>query len=449
MAASAGKRYTSNLTEDVVIEDKVMEVQQTQQTQQTEMESATKNDDNDGENDAFHDSKQEIDSETDSNISTLLMKMHDDLRGMRTDIRELTSKVDYTLQEIVTCKSDIKELQNTTSTLSTELQTSKNEIVALKSQNADLQNRMVQLDSYIRRDNLIFYGVRQIPDEDCFHVFKSVLSTKLGITNTNDIKLERCHRLRSKANPKPLIVRFNCYQDRVRVWKCRKMLQGSDISMGEDFPPEIIESRKTLYPILKKAKELKKEAFLVADKLTIEGTVYTVSNLHCLPPDLDPAGLATKKLGNVTAFYSKSSPLSNFYETNIKIDNDVFATVEQYLQYQKAVFANKPDVARRIKNTKSPGLCKKFGDELPTEDSSWLPLAKKTLEKACIAKFQQNAYAKMFLLNTGETVLAEATRDKHWGIGLSLNSPLINNQANWTGSNTFGNILMTVREHLK
>ena len=123
--------------------------------------------------------------------------------------------------------------------------------------------------------------------------------------------------------------------------------------------------------------------------------------------------------------------------------------MEQYLQYQKAVFANKPDVARRIKNTKSPGLCKKFGDELPTEDSSWLPLATKTLEKACIAKFQQNAYAKMFLLNTGETVLAEATRDKHWGIGLSLNSPLINNQANWTGSNTFGNILMTVREHLK
>jgi ribA/ribD-fused uncharacterized protein len=386
-------------------------------------------------------------SPVDSNM--LLLKISQDVQGIRTEVRELSSKIDHALSEIAVCKNEVKELRKTTSSLSTELQMSKNEIVLLKSKNEVLQNRMMQLDNYTRRSNLIFYGVRQVPDENCSQVIKALLSKQLGIETAYDMKLERCHRLSARSDPKPIIVRFNWYQDRIAVWKCRAKLKGSNISMREDFPAEIIECRKTLYPVMKKAKELKKEAFLVADKLTIDGMVYTTSNLHTLPPTLDPAALATKKIGNVTAFCSKSSPLSNFYEANIRIDNNVFSTVEQYVQYQKAVFAEKTDVAIKIRNTKSPALCKKFGDGIEIDESSWLPLAKKSLERACMVKFQQNACAKMYLVNTGDTILAEATRDKYWGIGLPLSSTSLGDRSKWTGANTFGTILMSVRDRLK
>jgi ribA/ribD-fused uncharacterized protein len=340
-------------------------------------------------------------------------------------------------------------LEDQVTSVTGELQTAKNEIVTLKSENVALRDRVVQLDSYSRRNNLIFYGLRQNTEEDCSLIVKTLMIKQLGLENANAVKFERCHRLRIRVDPQPIIVRFNWYQDRNMVWQSRSKLKGTNISMREDFPPEIIDQRKTLLPILKRARDLKKKAVLVAEKLYIDDRMYTVSNLHTLPQNLDPARLATRRVGNVTAFYSKSSPLSNFYEVNVKIDNEVFATVEQYLQYRKALHAERPDVASQIKNTRSPALCKKYGDSIKIEDKAWLPVAKEVLLKSCTAKFNQNTRAKMFLLSTDETVLAEATRDRFWGIGLSLDSKELAEQSKWTGANAFGDILMIIRDRIR
>ena len=459
MAAAAKKRHGSQIGQESDNSTSMPEVntQTTKDNMMHDEQLEHESDVSDGEGETFHESKEETHFASLSplpdldKLSTneLLLVMYGDLREMKTDVSAMKTNTEYALKELVTCKKDVKELKTTTANLSAELQISKNEIVTLRSQNEALTKRMVQLDSYSRRNNLIFYGVKRKPDEDCFEVIKTLFCKQLNIVNANDFKLERCHRLRSQSDPQPIIVRFNWYQDRVTVWNNRKMLKDTGISMREDFPSEIVESRKTLFPILKKARDLKKEAFLVADKLTIDGTVYTMTNLHTLPPNLNPASVATKTIGNITAFYSKSSPLSNFYEADVQIDNEVFSSVEQYFQYQKAVYAEKPDVARKIKSTKSPALCKKFGDAITLDnDPEWWPVAKKTLSKACMEKFQQNVRAKSFLLNTGKTILAEATRDDYWGIGLPLSSKTISDQTSWTGANQFGHILMKVRGKL-
>ena len=447
MAASAGRRHNPSMDLDTenVNSNSGMEHQT----------SGTVSRDDD----IFHDSyENEVDSNenevvlsadaTELSTNELLMKIYKESREMRQDMKELTAKVDFALGEIAHCKKDVENMKKETKCMSVELQTARNEIVSLKNENELLHNRITQLDSYGRRSNLIFYGLTQKPNENCSDTVKTVLKTKLGIENVEAMRFERCHRTPAPIDPKPVIVRFNWYQDRDSVWKARKKLQGTKISLSEDFPREIADRRKTLFPILKKAKELGKNAFMVADKLHIDGSVYTVSNLHTLPPNLDPAHLATKRIGNVTAFFSKSSPLSNFFEANVKIENENFVTVEQYFQYRKALFAEKPDIAWRIKNTKSPGLCKKLGDSIKLDDASWLPTAKETLSRACAAKFKQNIRARNFLLNTEKTVLAEASKDRYWGIGASLNSEGIDDMSKW-GSNVFGDILMSVRQRIQ
>ena len=382
--------------------------------------------------------------------SMMIRKMYEGFEGMRADIKEMTSKVNFTMDEITACKKDCEALKRKSESMSTDLITAKNEIVALKCENETLKNRLIQQDSYTRRSNLIIYGVPHKPDEVSSRVVKSIFKETLEIENAEAIRFERCHRLPVPVNPKPIIVRFNWFEDRTKVWACRTKLKGTNLSLREDFPAEIVERRNTLYPVLKKAKELNKSAYMVMDKLNIDGTVYTVSNLHTLPPSLDPAALATKKVGNTTAFFSKMSPLSNFHDSVINIDDKIFKNVEQYFQYQKAIFAVKPEIARKIKDSKSPAMCKKFGDEIKLDETTWLPVAKETLARGCVAKFRQNVHARNFLFATGETVLAEASKDKYWGIGLPLSAITAeNSNPPWDGSNVFGNILMDVRTRLK
>jgi hypothetical protein len=48
-------------------------------------------------------------------------------------------------------------------------------------------------------------------------------------------------------------------------------LKGSNIWVNEQFPPEIEEKRRKLYPALRKARKNKKRVKLVVDRLYIEG----------------------------------------------------------------------------------------------------------------------------------------------------------------------------------
>jgi hypothetical protein len=51
-------------------------------------------------------------------------------------------------------------------------------------------------------------------------------------------------------------------------------LKDTGFSVSEQFPQEIIEKRKLLYPEIKKTKEAGKKAKLVRDKLIIEGKEF-------------------------------------------------------------------------------------------------------------------------------------------------------------------------------
>ena len=381
--------------------------------------------------------------------NTLLIKIYEDIKGMRTEMGQMSSKLDTALSDIGTHEKKIEQLEVKTVSLQTKLDKANNEITSLKHKNVILNERIVQLDTYSRKNNLIFRGVEQTKEENCNAKIKKILEEKLQLKNVENIRFERCHRLNTMTKPQPIICRFSWYQDRQNVWQSRKKLKGHDVSLSEDFPHEIQESRKTLYPIMKQARSLGHIAYIAGEKLTIADKTYTVSSLNTLPEDLDPAKRTTRKVGNVTGFFSKSSPLSNFFEAPFEIGNKTFSSTEQYLQYSKAEYAELPELAGKINCTKSALECKKMGDNIKLDASKWLPIAKKVLARGCLAKFEQNHRAKYFLLTTGNTILAEATKDKYWGIGLTLDSDAVGDPKQWPGQNTFGLILEEVRAKIR
>ena len=61
-----------------------------------------------------------------------------------------------------------------------------------------------------------------------------------------------------------------------------KNLKVSDIGISENYPRQV-DIHKTLYPVLKKAKQEKKKAFFNFDKLIIDGQIYHGKETKKLP----------------------------------------------------------------------------------------------------------------------------------------------------------------------
>jgi ribA/ribD-fused uncharacterized protein len=320
----------------------------------------------------------------------------------------------------------------------------------LKQENETLTDRIVALESYSKRENLIFQGITVTEKENCWAKVKNVMTTNLKLPNefVDNIQVQRCHRLyENQVKSNKIIVRFLWYPDRERVWKARFNLARSGIILLEDFPPEIQARRALLYPIFKRAGQLKKKCSLSGDKLVIDSVTYTVKNLNALPPDLNPAEIATKRSEDATAFFTEVTPLSNFFRCDIKIENCNYHSVEQYLQLQKAIFAENQFAVSAIRRAKTPFECKKIARSVVVDNNEWLPAAKAAVRTACLAKFTQNINCKNFLMSTGKTALAEASLDKVWGIGMRLSDANVLEKSKWNGQNNLGKILEDIRKH--
>ena len=413
------------------------------------------------------------DIDKDADIRKLLLQMNkkfdnvqNDLTVIRNDMQEMKTSLEKKLATALTQSSEAlttaDEAKRKNAVLSIQVQNLKKELNETKDKQEclsrsydQLKDRCLNLETYSRRENLIFKGLAQNDKEDCTKIVKNFLVNQLHVDHQTvaDMIFQRCHRLRTKSNQNkkdapPIICRFLSYQDRQLAWNARSKLKGTDYIINEDFPPEINERRQLLFPILREPKNKKILARLQGDKLIIDGTVYTMDNINELPNSLDPAKIATKTVNNITAFFTAASPLSNFAKTNFNIDGKDYFCVEQYYQTQKAMCLEKPEVAKKILSSRSQKECKMLGDGVQSTPD-WIANSRHVMQKGCEAKFSQDEDAKSFLLNTGDTLLAEASYDKFWGTGVPLSHADVGDKKKWTGTNHLGEILTAIRDTLK
>lgn len=122
-----------------------------------------------------------------------------------------------------------KSIKNETeiSKLSGEIEDLKNQLAEQKKINQQMKQKCKQLaenttniDCYMRRENLIFNGITQHAQENCEQKLKYFMKTTLQLDadTVNNMKFQRCHRLRDKSTqPAPIICRFVFYADRISV----------------------------------------------------------------------------------------------------------------------------------------------------------------------------------------------------------------------------------------
>ena len=136
-----------------------------------------------------------------------------------------------------------------------------------------------------------------------------------------------------------------------------------------------------------------------------------------------------------------NSCFSQWYDAGFDIDGIHYPTAEHYMMAEKARLFGDDEILERILSSTHPRKAQQLGREVK-HYSHRLEIA----IAGNIAKFSQNEAIKSFLLNTGDSVLVEASpRDRIWGVGMGKNNPYVENPVKWRGLNLLGFVLMETR----
>lgn len=145
------------------------------------------------------------------------------------------------------------------------------------------------------------------------------------------------------------------------------------------------------------------------------------------------------------------SCLCQWWPSPFEVDGVVYLTAEHIMMAEKAHLFGDEETRRQILLTADPHLAKKLGRSVRGFDGKvWLQHRIDIVVQANLAKFGQHPRLKHFLLDTGESILVEASPfDRIWGIGLAEDDPCATNPKQWRGLNLLGFALMTVRSMLR
>ncbi|XP_061178382.1 uncharacterized protein LOC133187025 [Saccostrea echinata] len=156
------------------------------------------------------------------------------------------------------------------------------DIKILNEARANLRESMIDLKARSMRDNLIFSGIWEEKNEDTEAVLQEFIHRKFK--HYYEISFERVHRV-GKWNefneyPRNIVAKFSFFKDREFIrTRAPQKLSGTHVWVNEQYPTEIEEKRKKLYPVMRQARKDKKKVKLVRDILYIDGEVYIPNSL--------------------------------------------------------------------------------------------------------------------------------------------------------------------------
>lgn len=174
-----------------------------------------------------------------------------------------------------------------------------------------------------------------------------------------------------------------------------------------------------------------------------------------------------------TFFFHLTSAFSNFHPSCFEYKGFTFISNEQFMMFSKAKTFGDENTAQKILKLNDEPLIKDFiqgvitreqiindkalseqwnklmmrvkalGREVSNyDDKIWVQKRPKVVLFGAREKFKQNKDLKTILMNTGESLMVEASPyDKIWGIGLSTAQAKVTPPEKWPGLNLLGHVL--------
>lgn len=339
------------------------------------------------------------------------------------------------------------------------LAVSEHELSLANERNRRLQVQVNNLENRMRICNIRIEGKSEDRNEN-LQKFVIDLAKEIGVNNLNQNEIASASRLgklqpnpTGTRNPKPrtIMITFHNMQSRNRLYYARANLRNVDrchgIYINDDVSPLTRKQRDEYRSVAALARADGAEIRVHDDGLVINGHKYLLSEPHTLPDKYSISKARTVESEGELYFSSEHSFLSNFAPSPILDGGVVYASGEHMYQARKCEQAQEFGKLRKVISAPTALEAKRVADTI-TETPEWRGCRDAVMTEVIDEKFKQNPDLAKMLVATGDIQLNEATRNDHFGIGVTIHSREIKDKS-YRGGNKLGEILMNKRTNLK
>ena len=334
----------------------------------------------------------------------------------------------------------------------------------LRRENASLKEQISKIESNQVRNNIIISGIPEgkweTYDTTVARIYDTIATAfssgdiDRALEEARQIEIVCCNRIGRYqiGRHRSISVTLRNYANKEKIMQHKKNLPNG-IYINEEFPLEVKRNRDKLRPIWKLAKSqsaYREKCKLSGDRLVINGINYTVNDLHTLPEDLAPYKAAQQENHEFIAFHGEHSPWSDFHQSPFEIDGHRYHSMEQWIQYSKAMLFGDSCTANKILQSDSLQKCKCLSYQINgVNNKKWRAEGFELCLKGVEAKFKQKRELWSMLKTTEPKTLVEASNDRLWGTGISLNDTHVLDSIRWHGKGCLSEMLHIVRDNYK
>ena len=313
------------------------------------------------------------------------------------------------------------------------------ELDELRQEHENLHENFLELQSRTMQRNLIFFGLDEVESPDqCEAFLKNFIKEELALSDTvnvDSISFEKVHRIGrrknlrfvqpgQKQNPRPIVAVFERFSDREMIKNVASTLKGKNFSIREQFPVEIEQRRKPLYPVMRKALEDKNNKVkMVRDKLYINNTLYKPSNSNSQVTNRDTNGQSFNFRGQHSRTYSNKSQVNvrTPYRSNFKPTRQPATQLHDFTTPNRFTSLSRSDSSQSLPNMQQKSVKKKATSPLeadvqnkkPREELSSIEINPETDLEMTAQIDHRSSDSEIFIPNTlnqqGETQSPQLT----------------------------------------
>lgn len=228
-----------------------------------------------------------------------VQKMIESVDAVTKRVDEVEKSMDFINKQFEKNKTDVDTVKTKITDIRHENEGQNDAIARLQADLDDLYEKHIDLQTRSMRENLIFTGIPLEQKDEESDLTEKVLETfmKKELKLDTIPKYHRAHRFGRefsetnrdgsvKFSTRPIVCRFENFKQREIVRKAAINLKGTPFGVSEQFPKEINDRRKALWPFFQEARRQKKKAHFKKDKLFIDGNEFT-------PPLRGPENMET------------------------------------------------------------------------------------------------------------------------------------------------------------
>ncbi|KAL3969407.1 suppressor of tumorigenicity protein 14 [Sarotherodon galilaeus] len=189
---------------------------------------------------------------------------------LHREFKCLRESLEFSQQQVETLAAENATLRESVKCLTEN-------VTQLNRENKKIKETVIDLQARSMRDNLVFSGIPEAAGEDA--------ETTLPEDTVKNIVFDRVHRLgpirAAAGRPRPIVAKFGHFKQKEHVKSRGRELKGTDFSVNDQFPKEILERRRVLFPIRRGFIQKGSRAVIAVDRLYVDGQLHR-------DPDITP-----------------------------------------------------------------------------------------------------------------------------------------------------------------